>query len=104
MPARRNLFPAASGRGLEAVMAPDCAAGPSTSCARQPRGCSRTMLMLPILLSNLMLTTPVLTAVKADVWWRTPGGTVTEHRDGDSADCTLRLEGDGGSFAFIWAR
>lgn len=57
------------------------------------------MLMLPILLSSL-----VLTPVKDELWWRTPGGEVTEHRDRTTADCTLRLDSDAGSLAFIWAR
>jgi hypothetical protein len=45
-----------------------------------------------------MLVTPV----KDTVWWNTPGGTVTEHRDASTANCSLILYDDEGIVTFEW--
>lgn len=51
-----------------------------------------------MLFSGALLATPV----KDTVWWNTPGGTVTEHRDAHNATCSLMLYDDAGSVTFEW--
>jgi hypothetical protein len=55
------------------------------------------MLRLPILLSGLLLVSTTDT-----VWWRTDGGTVTQHREGAAATCMLQIYNQVGQFSFIW--
>lgn len=43
-----------------------------------------------------------MTPVKDTVWWNTPGGKVTEHRDQAGTSCTLMLYNDAGSVFFEW--
>jgi hypothetical protein len=51
-----------------------------------------------MLLSGSLLAIPV----KDTVWWNTAGGTVTEHRDENGANCTLTFQGDAGNVVFEW--
>ena len=52
----------------------------------------------------MFLSIPLLTIqVKDTVWWDTPGGKVTEHRDQAGATCSLMLYNDAGSLFFEWA-
>jgi len=55
-------------------------------------------LIIPILLSSSLF----VTFVKDTVWWNTPGGNVTEHRDRNVASCSLTLYNDDGSVTFEW--
>jgi hypothetical protein len=55
-------------------------------------------LLIPILFSGALLAMPV----KDTVWWNTPGGRVTEHRDATNAVCSLMLYNDAGSVTFEW--
>jgi hypothetical protein len=55
-------------------------------------------LIIPILVSSSLFVTPV----KDTVWWDTPGGTVTEHRDQAGVTCSLMLYDAGGSVVFEW--
>jgi len=55
-------------------------------------------LIIPILLSSSLF----VTSVKDTVWWNTPGGKVTEHRDRNAASCSLTLYNDDGSVTFEW--
>lgn len=50
------------------------------------------------LLSLTLLATPVADTV----WWRTTGGTVIQHANGDRETCTLTLEDNQTQFAFVW--
>ncbi|HEY0183641.1 MAG TPA: hypothetical protein VGC09_12615 [Rhodopila sp.] len=40
--------------------------------------------------------------MKDTVWWSTPGGEVTQHRDERGANCSLMLYDDDGSVVFRW--
>src|SRR5271166_2012031 len=51
-----------------------------------------------MLLSSSLFVTPV----KDTVWWNTPGGKVTEHRNPSAASCSLTLFDSGGSVTFEW--
>jgi hypothetical protein len=51
-----------------------------------------------MLLSGALLAMPV----KDTVWWDTPGGKVTEHRDARDTGCSLMLYDDAGSVTFEW--
>lgn len=51
-----------------------------------------------MLLSSSLFATPV----KDTVWWDTPGGKVTEHRDETDTGCSLMLYDDDGSVTFEW--
>jgi hypothetical protein len=55
-------------------------------------------LLIPMLFSGALLATPV----KDTVWWNTPGGKVTEHRNASDAGCALMLYDDAGSVTFEW--
>jgi hypothetical protein len=55
-------------------------------------------LIIPLLLSSSLLMTPV----KETIWWNTPGGTVSEHRDQSAASCSLMLYDNAGSVTFQW--
>jgi hypothetical protein len=55
------------------------------------------ILRLPILISSLLLA-----PVADTVWWRTPGGNVTQHREQDTSTCTLDINNGQGGFAFVW--
>jgi hypothetical protein len=48
--------------------------------------------------SSLLAAVPV----KDTVWWDTPGGKVTEHRDQTDARCSLMLYDGNGSVTFAW--
>jgi hypothetical protein len=52
-----------------------------------------------MLLTGSLLLTPV----KNTVWWDTPGGKVTEHRNESEAGCSLMLYDNNGSVTFEWA-
>lgn len=52
-----------------------------------------------MLLASSLLVLPV----KDTVWWNTPGGRVTEHRDETGASCSLMLYDDAGSVVFQFA-
>jgi hypothetical protein len=45
-----------------------------------------------------------VTQVKDTVWWTTPGGEVTQHRDDTDESCSLMLYDDDGSVVFKWNR
>jgi hypothetical protein len=51
-----------------------------------------------MLFSGALLVMPV----KDTVWWDTPGGKVTEHRNASNTDCSLMLYDDAGSVTFEW--
>jgi hypothetical protein len=55
-------------------------------------------LIVPLLLSIPLHVVPV----KDTVWWNTAGGTVTEHRDENGANCALTFQSDAGSVVFEW--
>jgi hypothetical protein len=55
-------------------------------------------LFVPLLITGLLLATPV----KDTVWWNTTGGTVMEHRDENGANCALTLQSDAGNVVFEW--
>lgn len=55
-------------------------------------------MLVPILFAGALLATPV----KDTVWWNTPGGMVTEHRNAGDTDCSLMLYDDAGSVTFQW--
>jgi hypothetical protein len=57
------------------------------------------MLKAPILLTGLLVW-----AATDTLWWRTPGGSVTEQHDPGGATCTLALDGPHVRFAFAWSR
>jgi hypothetical protein len=50
----------------------------------------------------LLSSSLALMPVKDTVWWDTPGGKVTEHRDDTDISCSLMLYDDGGSVTFDW--
>ncbi len=50
------------------------------------------------MLSGALLVMPV----KDTVWWDTPGGKVTEHRDASDTGCSLMFYDDAGSVTFEW--
>src|SRR3954453_15040734 len=43
-----------------------------------------------------------VSAAKYTVWWDTPGGKVTEHRNGGDAGCSLMLYDASGSVTLEW--
>ncbi len=53
---------------------------------------------LPLLTSSLLVA-----AASVTNWWSTPGGSVTEHRDGDAVTCVMTLKSDDGQFEFAWS-
>lgn len=53
-------------------------------------------MIIPLLLANLLLATPV----KDTVWWNTQGGRVMEHRDQSVASCSLLVYDADGSVTF----
>ncbi len=55
------------------------------------------VLSIPLLMGPLLAS-----QVKDTVWWETPGGKVTEHRDSSGASCSLMLYNDAGSVFFQW--
>ena len=55
-------------------------------------------MLIPLLLSASLSVIPV----KDTVWWNSPGGIVMEHREGNTADCTLTFRGDNGIVVFHW--
>ena len=55
-------------------------------------------MIVAVLLSTLLTALPV----KDTVWWDTPGGKVTEHRDQSEAVCSLMLYDGDGSVTFAW--
>jgi hypothetical protein len=55
-------------------------------------------LIIPLLLFGSLLVTPV----KDTVWWDTPGGRVTEHRDPAGTSCSLMLYDAANSVVFEW--
>jgi hypothetical protein len=46
----------------------------------------------------------MVTPVADTVWWNTNGGNVSEHRDSETATCSLRIDNDDGQFLFVWDR
>jgi hypothetical protein len=50
----------------------------------------------------LLSTTLFVTPAKDTVWWDTPGGKVTGHKDGTDNRCSLMLYDNGGSVSFEW--
>jgi len=57
------------------------------------------MMIMPLLLTNLLLT-----AANDTVWWNSDSGSVVEHRDRDAASCTLTLDDQHGQIVFVWDR
>ncbi len=55
-------------------------------------------MLVPMLFSSAVLVIPV----KDTVWWNTPGGMVTEHRNESNTSCALMLYDDAGSVTFEW--
>jgi hypothetical protein len=55
-------------------------------------------LIVTAVFSTLLAVLPV----KDTVWWNTPGGEVTEHRDQSEAVCSLMLYDGDGSVTFAW--
>lgn len=55
-------------------------------------------MIIPILIASSLLVTPV----KDTVWWDTPGGKVTEHRDQIMANCSLMFYDENGAVSFEW--
>jgi hypothetical protein len=54
------------------------------------------------MLIHLFVLVGLVIPITDTIWWRTAGGTVVEHRDGDYRDCSLVLADDLHSVTFDW--